>query len=76
MELTQELLLAALDALMDRSLDRAADLRGTAFQQDNLDQKRAFHASADLHSKRLAEASDLAVAIRAQGIETVTLVTA
>ena len=68
MELTQELLLAALDALMDRSLTLAQEYRTSAAKVDDPEVADGLRGLADLHSRRLAEASELAQLIRAHGV--------
>lgn len=69
MELTQELLIAALDALTEHSLQQAQESRKAAFSTENPEVRRAFHWQADAHSKRLVEAEELARLIRAHGVK-------
>lgn len=75
MELTQELLIAALDALLDQSLNRATLLRQAAGDcTPGGEAEAGFLDAAALHSRRLRAASDIAQEIRANGVDNVTLV--
>ena len=73
MELTEELLIAALYALMDQSITRAASLRLLAADSVGDAREGRLHA-ANLHSKRLADAAELAEGIRHNGLDNVALV--
>lgn len=74
MELTQELLLAALDALMDRSLSLAQEYRTAGFQASDPEVGKGLRDLAELHSERLDAASRAAAEVRANGVANVTLV--
>lgn len=68
MEMTQELLTSALDALMDQSLTLAQEYRMLASKVDDPEVADGLRGLADLHSRRLTEASELAQLIRAHGV--------
>ena len=69
MEMTQELLVAALDALMDQSHTKARAMREAARDCTPYGEAQVgFMEVADLHSQRLHEAAELAKLIRAHGV--------
>ncbi len=74
MELTADLTLSALDALMDAALGSARSLRAMAAEHgDDPVVYRRLMESASIWSERLRVASELAQEIRARGLDNITL---